>query len=88
MIKVLWPQYVTLKLWSAQLVSEYASEYLPILRDENKWQEWAMIVAGSGPFSRANVPKPFNVRGGHKNANFKTWDQWAKVVYLVMYNQE
>jgi hypothetical protein len=78
---VIWPEYITLKDWAANLVSDYANEYLPILSNEEKWEEWGAIVAGSGTFSKANVPPPFEIYGARKKSSFKDWREWAKIVY-------
>lgn len=84
MIKVVWPERITLTYWAACLVSDYNTENLPKLEDENSWQEWGTIVAGTGIFLKASVPAPISTKGGEKKEVFKEWDKWAKVVYTIL----
>lgn len=78
------PQFISLKQWSAELLRIYKSDRLPILRDEEKWQDWANTVAGSESFRRNGIPSATNVRKATKNDNFKDWQEWAKAVYIIM----
>lgn len=84
MIKVIWPYGISLKYWSASLVNDFSEEYLPILEEDNLWQEWGARVAGTGIFLRAGVPSPITIVQGEKKENYKEWDKWAKVVYRIM----
>lgn len=84
MIKVVWPERITLNYWAACLVSDYGDENLPKLEDDNTWQEWATIVANTGLFLRAGIPAPLTVKDGVKRETFKDWDKWAKVVYTIL----
>ncbi len=83
---LVYPEYITLKIWANILVADNASSFLPILQDESKWQEWATIVAGTGIFKRYGVPPPTSIYKGNKKDNFKDWKEWAKVVYLLFNN--
>lgn len=83
---VVYPEYITLKNWAGALVADNSASYLPALHDEDKWQEWAAIVAGTGTFKRNRVPSPFSIYKGNKKSNFKDWQEWAKVVYLLLNN--
>lgn len=84
MIKVVWPERISLKYWAACLNSNFESENLPNLEDDTQWAEWATIVANTGIFLRAGVPSPITIKSGEKQENFKEWDKWAKVVYTIM----
>jgi hypothetical protein len=88
MSKIVFPEYISLTRWADTLVGEYPEEQLPILLDENKWAEWASEVAGTGIFSRSNVPKPIVLNLGNKKTDFSNWQDWAKVVYNIMFNEE
>jgi hypothetical protein len=87
MIKVIWPEYITLLRWSAELVASYPDEPLPLLTEENKFNEWGAIVANTGVFKRAAIPSPTSLAQGKKVSNFKDWGEWAKVVYNLMANE-
>lgn len=87
MIKVIWPEYIELKLWAAQLIVDYPNDPIPLLTDENKWQEWGAILANTGVFQKASIPTPFSISQGKKNDNFKSWQDWAKIVYNLMANE-
>lgn len=84
MIKVIWPQNITLKYWAACLVSDFPAENLPILEDERSWQDWGTQVAATGIFQRASIPSPLTFTEGTKKEVFTEWDKWAKVVYTIL----
>lgn len=84
MIKVIYPERISLRLWADALVADYFNENLPILDNENNWQKWADQVAGTGVFLAAAVPSPI-FKGSE--VYFKKWDDWAKTVYIVMSNE-
>ena len=81
---IVWPEYIDIKDWAANLIADYPNEYLPILEDEGKWDDWASIVASSGIFARNDIPAPFSVEEGGKKQEFKDWQEWAKTVYNLM----
>jgi hypothetical protein len=87
MIRVIRPEYIGLIDWAAALISDFSEEPIPKLQDENKWQEWAAIVAGTGVFQNANIPPPFTISEGKKTDNFKDWTEWATAVYSLMANE-
>ena len=87
-MRVIWPEYISLKDWSAALVFDYFNEPLPILTDEEKWAEWGAIVAGTGIFARTNIPSPITITKEKREASFKEWKEWAKVVYSLMANEK
>jgi hypothetical protein len=86
-MSIVWPEYITLNNWSGALVADYPNAYLPILQDENKWQEWGAAVVGTGIFERSGIPSPFSIVQGTKKENFKDWQEWAKVVYSIVNNE-
>lgn len=88
MIKVIMPQYILLEDWAAQLILNYPNEPLPLLENENKWQEWGAVVANTGIFKRAAIPPPFTMNDGQKTVNFETWQKWGEVVYNLMANEQ
>lgn len=79
-----YPKYISLKYWAATIMTDYANEPLPILVNEEQWEEWGAIVAGTGIFLRASVPSPFSIVRGKKQQNFKDWQGWAKIMYNIM----
>jgi hypothetical protein len=81
---VVWPEYITLNDWAGALVVDYPKAYLPLLDDEQKWKEWGQFVVGRGIFARNNVPPPFSLFQGARKEDFKDWQEWAKVVYLLV----
>lgn len=83
---IVWPEYIDIKDWAANLIVDYPDEYLPILEDADKWESWASIVAGTGVFARNDIPAPFSVTEGEKKQDFKDWQEWAKTVYNLMIN--
>ena len=86
-MSVVWPEYITLNNWAGALVADYPNAYLPLLHDENKWQEWGAGVVGTGVFARSGVPSPFSITQGKKKEDFKNWQEWAKTVYLIVNNK-
>lgn len=84
MIKVVWPERISLNYWAASLVADFRNENLPLLDSEENWQEWANIVANTGIFLKAHIPAPVQLKDGQKKEIFSEWDKWAKVVYTIM----
>lgn len=78
------PQHISVKRWAAELVRIYKEERLPVLYDEEKWQEWGNIVAGTGVFRTNAIPSTTTVKNAKKTDSFKNWEEWAKVVYIIM----
>ena len=83
---IVWPEYIDVKDWAANLIVDYPDEYLPVLEDADKWEDWASTVAGTGVFARNDIPAPFSVTEGEKKQDFKDWQEWAKTVYNLMIN--
>jgi hypothetical protein len=81
-----YPEHITLKRWAAELIRIYPKDRLPILLDEEKWQEWANMVASTGTFKRNNIPGGNKVVNNDKQDLFKDWQSWAKSVYSIMIN--
>ena len=85
---IVWPEYIDIKDWAANLVHDYPDEYLPILEDADKWQDWASVIAGTGVFARNEIPAPFSFESGEKKEYFGNWQEWAKTVYNLMMSSE
>jgi len=83
---IVWPEYIDVKDWAANLIVDYPDEYLPVLEDADKWEDWASTVAGTGDIARNDIPAPFSVTEGEKKQEFKDWQEWAKTVYNLMIN--
>jgi hypothetical protein len=82
------PRYISLKNWAASLVVDFPNDIVPILEDENKWEDWANNVIGIGSFAKAGLPPPFIItQPGVRKPNFQKWEDWAKVVYSIMINE-
>jgi hypothetical protein len=86
MAQLPFPELISLKRWSNEVLTVYKNERLPILTDENNWQEWANIVAGSGIFRRNSVPSATSVKYTGKMSSYKDWKAWAKAFYIIMIN--
>ena len=78
------PQHISVKRWAAELVRIYKEERLPVLYDEEKWQEWANYVAGTGIFRTNGIPSATEIKNLKKTDSFKDWQEWAKAVYIIM----
>jgi hypothetical protein len=76
------PHYIELLDWAASLIIDYPQEDIPYLTKQDKWQEWGTIVVNSGIFAKYNVPPPFSNKSTAKA--YKTWQEWADAVYLIM----
>lgn len=87
MIRVLRPEYISLRNWVGALINDFPEENIPLLDDEDKWEEWAMKLANTGVFKRANIPGPFSLSQGKREKKFEAWQDWAKVVYMLMTNE-
>lgn len=85
---VVWPEYISLRDWSSRLIADYTREQLPLLDNEDDWQEWAALVATTGIFERAGVPAPFEISEGQEKPLFTAWEDWAKIVYMVISDTE
>lgn len=83
---IVWPEYIEIKDWAANLIADYPDEHLPILDDADKWQEWGNAVAGTGIFARNEIPAPLSFELGQPKEDFPNWQEWAKTVYNVMMN--
>ena len=84
---IIWPEYISLNDWAAKITEDYPNEIVPILTDEDKWQEWAAVVINTGIFAEAGIPSPFSIDSGEKEDNFNSWQEWAKVFYINMVNE-
>lgn len=76
--------FMTEKRWAAELLRIYRTERLPILLDEDKWQEWANTIAGIGVFRENGIPSAISIKDSKKADSFKNWQEWAKAVYIIM----
>lgn len=78
------PKYITLKNWAGSLNIDYPNDILPILRNEEEWEEWATIVANTGTFKNAAIPTPASLKKEQNNNEPSNWNEWAKTVYYIM----
>jgi hypothetical protein len=78
------PKYITLKNWAGSLNIDYPNDILPILRNEEEWEEWATIVANTGSFKNAAIPTPTSLKKEQNNNEPSNWNEWAKIVYYIM----
>lgn len=63
------PRYLDLTTWAGFLVQDFGNSMLPILMDEDLWQEWAMRVVEAPAFSNGGAPRP---------DQFPGWQPWAE----------
>jgi len=87
-MNVVYPRYISLRDWTSRLIADFQEEQLPLLDNENTWQEWATTVAGTGIFERAGVPAPFTIEQGEKKSLFSSWENWAEVVYMLIFETQ
>lgn len=80
----IWPEYIDLNYFAAQLVEEYPNQFLPTLIDEEKWPDWAAAVSACNLFSNSNVPSPYSIKSGIRQNNFASWQEWAKAAYICI----
>lgn len=73
---------ISLERWAAELLRVYSDERLPILLDEEKWKDWADVVAGTGIFKRHTIPSATGIKSDEKVDSFKDWEEWAMAVYI------
>lgn len=85
---IVYPEYISLKDWAANLVIDYPGEYLPVLANEDKWQEWGASVVSSGIFAKLEVPSPYSISQGRKTDAFPNWQEWAKVMYRILIDEK
>jgi hypothetical protein len=80
------PEYITLIDWADNLLIDYPKENLPVLQNELEWREWAELVVGSGEFLKRDCPAPTNIDKdkGEKVDAYKDWQDWARIVYMIM----
>ena len=83
---IIWPEYIDINDWAANLIADYPNEYLPMLDDPDKWQDWASVVAGTGIFAKKEIPSPLSFESGTRTEEFDNWQEWAKTVYNLMMN--
>jgi len=88
MTVMVYPRFISLKNWSASLIIDFPNDLVPVLENENKWEEWATQLISVGNFSKAGLPTPFTItQEGKKKPNFQNWEDWAKIVYSIMMNE-
>ena len=75
------PKYITLKNWAGSLSIDYPNDVLPVLKEDEEWEEWGTIVANTGSFKNAAIPTPGSLRNNDKPTD---WTEWATVVYYIM----
>ena len=83
-----YPKYISAKYWAATVCDDYSDFPLPILHDETKWAAWAESLIGIEPFATRGVPSPYkDSRKKSREIAFKSWEEWAKKAYMVMFEE-
>ncbi len=85
---VIYPKYISLNMWAADLYNSYPDSAWPVLRDESKWQEWAATVCKVGIFFEANVPVPRTRDSNLQVNSFNHWEEWATQAFLKIIEHE
>jgi len=75
---MIYPKYIGLQDWWNALNIDYPQELIPLLANDNDWQQQGKILAGTGVFAQANIPSP--------SPKEEDWSEWARSVFLVMMN--
>lgn len=84
---MVYPEYISFKDFADRFCEEYIEAHLPIVQDENKWVEWGLAVAGNEAFLPYNIPAPAQIANPGKIVpGFKTWQDWAKAMYIALTN--
>ncbi len=71
------PIDISFKDWAQGLVLDFPHLPMPIPPEEDKWQEWAMMLKDINQF--ADIPHPIQ-------GDFKTWNEWAQRFVQTAYN--
>lgn len=80
----IWPEYIDLNYFAAQLVEEYPNQFMPTLLKDEDWPDWAAAVSATNLFSKANVPSPYTIKNNKKENTFASWQEWAKAAYICI----
>ena len=63
------PVGISLLDWAQQLRSEYSEDDIPVLYNQNDWQNWGNSLRLIGTFSGASIPR---------TESFSDWREWAQ----------
>jgi hypothetical protein len=72
---MIWFKDVSLKLWADRLVEDFGRDNVPVLEDEENWQEWGNSLIQERSFAQAGCPE---------TTGFDSVDQWAQAVCGAM----
>lgn len=78
------PSQISFDRWYREILRIYKDERLPIPMPNDDWREIANKMAGIGTFKTNNIPIAASSKSGRKLDMFKTWEDWAKAVYIIM----
>lgn len=66
------PTNMTFNNWANSLVIDFPNSFIPIPPKETDWKRWARIVCEQNDFSVSGTLNP---------NSFKTWKDWAILLY-------
>jgi hypothetical protein len=72
---MIWFKDISLKLWADTLVRDFMHDNVPVLEDENNWQEWGNRVIEEPSFAQAGCPQ---------TNGFEGVEDWAQAVCGAM----
>ena len=79
-----YPYNISLSRWAADLAFRFKRARIPVLTNEEKWQDWANAVVAIGVFRENAAPSASKVKGSSASDTYDNWETWAKAVYSVM----
>jgi hypothetical protein len=72
---MIWYKDISLKLWADTLVRDFTRDNVPVLNDEENWQEWGNRLVEEPSFAKAGCPE---------TTEFDTHEAWAQAVCAAM----
>ena len=71
------PLHTNLLEWAASLIIDFPDDDIPMIFDEEQWQDWGSVLVQENSFAQVSAPNP----------NFyEDWNAWAIDVYYTMAN--
>lgn len=86
MITPIYPEYISFRDFADRFHENYPEAHLPIMYEEKDWAKWANAIAANYYFSQFNIPSASQISGGKLTPVFKTWQEWAKRLYICITN--
>lgn len=72
---MIWFKDISLKLWADTLIRDFMHDNVPILENEENWQEWGNRLVQEPSFAKVGCPQ---------TNGFERVDDWAQAVCGAM----